>query len=258
VKLGLSQSVRLEQRLVQSPQMIQAMQILQLSGLDLLDRIQQELVENPFLEVEEVKEESAGEASAEAAGTAESAAGETGTAEGLADGVPGRDEPDRPEPERVETGDDRLVEELERLESESYDGWSRKPSDGEDGDKKLEAMANTPAGEKSLADALLEEFSFLDLDARSRKIAEYVAYSLDDRGYLTQTLEEIASEVEAEERGEDGVAPAEAAVQAEVAPPRRRLLPSRRPPPRRRHPRASSGPPAATVRRLRRRSTARA
>ena len=52
IRLGMTQSLRAEQRLVQSPQMIQAMQILQLSGLDLLDRIQQELVENPFLEVE--------------------------------------------------------------------------------------------------------------------------------------------------------------------------------------------------------------
>lgn len=202
MKLGLSQSARLEQRLVQSPQMIQAMQILQLSRLDLLDRIQAELVENPFLEVEDAKEETAGEAAAEAPEAGELPTGEAASSETLpGDGVPPRDEPDSPEPERVESGDDRLVEELERLGSEAYDGWSRKPSDGEDGDRKLEAMANTPAGEKTLAEALLEEFSFLELDERARTIAEYIVYSLDDRGYLTQTLEEIAVEVEAEEHG---------------------------------------------------------
>jgi RNA polymerase sigma-54 factor len=43
----------MEQRLLQSPQMIQAMQILQLPTLDLEARIQQELVENPFLEMDE-------------------------------------------------------------------------------------------------------------------------------------------------------------------------------------------------------------
>src|SRR5678815_911917 len=53
VKLGLHQSARLEQRLLQSPQMIQAMQILQMPALDLEARIQQELVENPFLELED-------------------------------------------------------------------------------------------------------------------------------------------------------------------------------------------------------------
>ena len=54
MKLGLHQSARMEQRLVQSPQMIQAMQILQLASLDLVDRIEQELTENPFLEAQEI------------------------------------------------------------------------------------------------------------------------------------------------------------------------------------------------------------
>src|SRR5262245_65995328 len=53
MRLGLSQTARMEQRLMQSPQMIQAMQILQLSALELEERIEQELTENPFLEVQE-------------------------------------------------------------------------------------------------------------------------------------------------------------------------------------------------------------
>ena len=51
MRLNLNQSARLDQRLIQSPQMIQAMQILQLSGLELEGRIEQELVENPLLEL---------------------------------------------------------------------------------------------------------------------------------------------------------------------------------------------------------------
>jgi RNA polymerase sigma-54 factor len=206
LKLGLSQSARLEQRLVQSPQMIQAMQILQLSGLDLLDRIQQELVENPFLEVEEGAAD--GESGAKDGAATEGA--DAGTGEASADGaevaVPADLGDPRAEDPRSENGRDRetesLVEELERLERDSTEGWSRPSSDGEEGDKKLEAMANTPDAEKSLAEALTEELAFLDLDARARKIAEYVIWSLDDRGYLTQSLEEIAAEVDAEERGE--------------------------------------------------------
>ena len=56
LRLGLHQSARLQQRLLQSPQMIQAMQILQLPLLDLEARIEQELTENPCLEREEAKE----------------------------------------------------------------------------------------------------------------------------------------------------------------------------------------------------------
>ena len=53
MKLGLHQSARMEQRMIQSPQMIQAMQILQLSSQDLTERVEQELSENPFLEMVE-------------------------------------------------------------------------------------------------------------------------------------------------------------------------------------------------------------
>jgi RNA polymerase sigma-54 factor len=50
MRLGLTQSLRAEQRLIQSPQMIQAMQVLQLPLLELKDQIDQELQENVFLE----------------------------------------------------------------------------------------------------------------------------------------------------------------------------------------------------------------
>jgi RNA polymerase sigma-54 factor len=170
VKLGLSQTTRLEQRLLQSPQMIQAMQILQMSALDLEERIEQELVENPFLETVEP-------------GAAERADEEEAhpSAEGQ------REAP-------VERGVQSMLEELERYERD-FDGGSRPPrASGEDGDRKLEAMANTPDVEKTLAEVLVEELAFLDLDARARKLAEYLLWSLDERGYLTAPLAEIAQE----------------------------------------------------------------
>src|SRR4249920_2284540 len=56
MRLGVSQSLRTEQRLVQSPQMIQAMQILQTPLLELKDQIDQELQENVFLERKDEEE----------------------------------------------------------------------------------------------------------------------------------------------------------------------------------------------------------
>jgi len=53
MRLDFQQQLRMEQRLLQSPQMIQAMQVLQLTTPELMDRIQAELEENPFLEVED-------------------------------------------------------------------------------------------------------------------------------------------------------------------------------------------------------------
>lgn len=48
--LELRQQVKLGQMLVMTPQLQQAIRLLQLSRLDLLERVQQELEENPFLE----------------------------------------------------------------------------------------------------------------------------------------------------------------------------------------------------------------
>ena len=147
----------MEQRLVQSPQMIQAMQILQLSALDLQDRISQELLENPFLEVNE----NAGEAD-DSSPKDEPVDGETAALEGM-------------------------IDELERYERDFGDGPQRRVSSDE-ADRKLEAMRNTPATYHSLGDALLEQIALLDLDERRRQLAEYLIYSLDPRGYLPDPL----------------------------------------------------------------------
>lgn len=191
MKLGLTQSARLEQRLIQSPQMIQAMQILQLPGLDLQDRIQQELVENPFLEVVDPDAQEKLEARPEGAEPA-------------------------PEPVEPETrGIENMLEELESYERDFSDGFRPRSSGGEDGDKKLEAMANTPDAEKTLAEDLIEELAFLDLDGRRRRIAEYLLYSLDERGYLQSSLDDIAREC-TNEQPTDGAEPVEPVTVAEL------------------------------------------
>src|SRR5262249_39907963 len=53
MRLGLTQSLRTEQRLVQSPQMIQALQILQTPLLGLKDQIGQGMQGKGFLELKE-------------------------------------------------------------------------------------------------------------------------------------------------------------------------------------------------------------
>ena len=152
--------------------MIQAMQILQLPAVDLQERIQQELVENPFLEV---VDQEAAEKAAEGKTEGEAPA-ETPVQGSDAAGVEG------------------MLDELERYERDFSDGWRPSHSGSEDGDKKLEAMANTPDTEKSLAEDLIEELAFLELDVRSRRIAEYLLYSLDERGYLSTSFEDMARE----------------------------------------------------------------
>ena len=78
MRLGLSQSLRTEQRLVQSPQMIQAMKILQCPMQELQEQIEQELDENVLLEVVEDQDTPEANDNQEATnGSTDSPSGET-------------------------------------------------------------------------------------------------------------------------------------------------------------------------------------
>ncbi|QDU84938.1 RNA polymerase sigma-54 factor [Planctomycetes bacterium Pla163] len=174
MRLGLNHLARMEQRLIQSPQMIQAMQILQLSSLDLAERIDQELVENPFLEVDEGASDRAGD-------------GEVGTdADAGADGEALSDR-------------DRMLQEFERLR-EFEDGRSSVRPDTEGADRKHEAMQNAPARPKNTAAVLMDQVALLDLEGDEREAAELIVYSLDAHGYLEDGLEDLAQRWSAERR----------------------------------------------------------
>lgn len=177
----------MDQRLQQSPQMIQAMQILQLSSLDLEERIEQELVENPFLEVADPN-------------SSESGTGDDEPLDSLSPTAPVVEEP----------GVSTLRDEFDRYERDLDDGTRRtRTGSAEDGDKKMEAMANTPDIEKTLAEVLVDELAILDLTPRQRKLAEYLLWSLDDRGWIPEPLEEIAIQCMNPEPGEDPIVPAD-------------------------------------------------
>src|SRR5262245_51289511 len=129
MKLGLHQNLRLEQRLLQSPQMIQAMQILQLPGLELRERVERELEENPFLEVVEPE-------------------------------APPAEEP-RPVREELSSDGARLelIGRLERLLEERPPGGggpARGAHDGEE-DAHYDALLNAPDPHGTIADRLLPD-----------------------------------------------------------------------------------------------------
>lgn len=155
--------------------MIQAMKILQLGTLDLRERIDQELVENPMLE--EAEAGSSEDGSTEKSDSAASESTESGeVAEGEIAAV------------------ERMLDDLERIERDFSDGTRATSGDGDEGDRKLAALANTPDMPHSMAEALHEELAFLDLGDRERAIAEFLIFSLDERGYLLQTVEELAAD----------------------------------------------------------------
>ncbi|MBL6756350.1 MAG: RNA polymerase factor sigma-54 [Planctomycetes bacterium] len=193
MKLGLNQSARMEQRLIQSPQMIQAMQVLQLPLLELSERIEQELTENPFLEVVEPDGDGASDDGADSAD-----GGGTEARVERADAGPASD------------GADAMLDYLERIDRDFGDGGPPRAAGGEEGDRKYEAMLNAPEGARSLAADILDQLSALELSDRERTVLEYVVWSLDERGYLTETPSTLAHELTREVQRALGTQGAEA------------------------------------------------
>src|SRR5438477_6182459 len=168
--MALSQT--LQQKLLQrlSPQQIQLMKLLQIPTANLEERIKEELEENPALEVtEEGKEDNFEEHT---------------------------EEFDAPEEEYDDSGDNAY----ENIDISDY------VSDGDDeiADYKLrddnygdnEEQKTVPLRvETTLHDLLIDQLGMLSLDERRYKIAEQIAGSVDDDGYLRRELSSIVDDL---------------------------------------------------------------
>ena len=167
MELGLRQ--RLEQRLVLAPQIIQSIEILQLPLQQLLERIEQEQIENPALEAAQDTEE------------------------------PTSRDDDRPAAEGRAAADDGFAS-IGRMEEDFHDYfWQASRRGGpppEDADRKQEALQNSPGRGETLGEHLRTQLHMMDLPARRAEVAEAIANNLDRHGRLTVTLEEIAGSLD--------------------------------------------------------------
>jgi RNA polymerase sigma-54 factor len=168
------------QRMVQTmhlaPRMIQSMEILQLPIMALQERIQQELQENPVLELKDSSDEPAADG------------------DGLELEAPPADDNRDPGADELIIDDGGGNElDFDRLEALSRD-WGdilneeHRPSRGgmdEEGDKKHDAMQNMASRPQSLQEYLNEQLSFLELNGDLAALVRYVITHIDDNGFLT-------------------------------------------------------------------------
>jgi RNA polymerase sigma-54 factor len=187
--MGMQMRPEMRQQMILAPRMIQSMEILQLPIMALQERIQQELQENPVLELQEDAREEDGAPAAEP------------EPEGF-DAVPANDRDDASDPQKELVIDDKGDNELDfdRLEAISRD-WEdhfneehRVSKNGmdEEGDKKHDAMQNMASRPQSLQDYLADQLSFLEASPPQMKLLRFLVTHIDENGYLTQPLEEIA------------------------------------------------------------------
>jgi RNA polymerase sigma-54 factor len=166
--------MRLEQRMKLSPQMIQAMEILQLPLLALQERIQQELTSNPVLELTEL-----GDGQAEVAEEDEPAGPSRGEESAVA-------RSSGQEYERLEEYGREHAEDLE---------WAERPrrsAAAGERDGKLDMLANAPALPATLIDYLLEQWAFVDAPEPVKAAGRVIITNIDEDGYFRVDLEELA------------------------------------------------------------------
>ena len=175
------QLLQQQQRL--TPQLIQAMNILQLPLMALESRIAQEIDGNPALEQIPSEEEYSDDPASAAEQETERAEG----AQTLAD-----EESGAPDFERL----DNLVREYDWIDDESeYRGTKSRARSLEEGDTKMEAMANTAARPISLQEYLTQQWNLVEQDERTRAIGARIIDFIDENGRLSTSLENIASEL---------------------------------------------------------------
>jgi RNA polymerase sigma-54 factor len=186
--------IRQSQALVMTPQLMQAIKLLQLSNLDLVAYVEAELERNPLLDRTNADGEAApGEANG--AQPPETPA-EDGAAWKIGDAEPSPavkteqadhrlddTSPDDSEPGRPRTSDGPA----------GYSEWAGVGSGGRDGeDYNLEAFV---ASETTLADWLREQLTLAIVDPARRMIGQYLIDLVDEAGYLAGDLATAAEKL---------------------------------------------------------------
>ncbi len=172
--LEIRQQLKLSQQLVMTPQLQQAIKLLQLSRMELVELVQQELEENPVLEegAETLDEKEVAEGGNDAQVTEPVAPAENvqeveGASEGLGD-----------------------------IDWQTYlDGYSLSSSvaDAYEEDEERPSFENLLTRKTTLADHLMWQLGLSRLNDQRRAIAAEIIGNIDEDGYLSASLEEIAS-----------------------------------------------------------------
>ena len=192
--------IRLGQHLTMTPQLQQAIRLLQLSALDLREEIQEALDSNPMLELAEDGHDSGGDDFGANGAGGESPAGSSGEATadgGRADDIVGSYEEGLEAvaaasvdaidgPELTDIGDDLPVD---SVWEDIYDSAvsSRVATTDADG-REYESQDSAV---QTLHDHLIWQMHMTNFSERDQEIALAIIDGIDDRGYLTVALEDI-------------------------------------------------------------------
>ena len=171
--LRIAQNLSLQQKM--APQLIQSLQLLQMSTLELELEIKQQLELNPLLEesLEQFEDQEEEQPEKEEEGI--------------------KEEEDLPQ-DMDEVDWDKVLD--DQFDTGAYNSERTEYDPNWEVDR--EPQENRITAIPPLVDQLYEQLSLSDLDPEDREIAKYIIGNLDDRGYVGCSLEEIAADLEIE------------------------------------------------------------
>jgi len=155
IKLGFDLTIEQTQKLVMTPELIQAIQILQFNTQELDAFVQEQLLVNPVLEQDQPREKTAGDGQ----------------------------EPARQENDQLDW--------KEFIRSGSYDDISYRNYRDKD-EERPDVYERYVTNEVTLPEHLMFQYQFATVDKGCRRVGKYIIESLDENGYMTSTTSEIA------------------------------------------------------------------
>jgi RNA polymerase sigma-54 factor len=161
VKLGYDLTIEQSQKLTMTPELIQAIQILQFNSQELETFVQDELMQNPVLEYDSTAEERREQ--------------EVSKSESM----------DKKEAEEADFDLREKVKEAE-YDDISYRQWEHRKENDEP------TFEQFVSKEETLEDYLLLQLTFSKLKGNDIKIGRYMVESIDENGYLTVELSQVA------------------------------------------------------------------
>jgi RNA polymerase sigma-54 factor len=178
--MEMRQQLKLSQQLVMTPQLQQAIKLLQLSRMELVDLVREEMLENPILE-DDV--ETQREVSADGADSGSSGDGADAQAEAA--------------PETEVKADEAAVNEIDwENYLDNYSMSAPMPAYRPDNDD-LPSLEATLTRSESLYDHLLWQLNMCELDDEQKAIGKLILGNIDNDGYIKEPpTSELAADAE--------------------------------------------------------------
>lgn len=181
MKLGYELIIEQSQKLVMTPELIQAIQILQFNIQELDTFVQEELLINPVLEK---AERSDMPAVSESSDSSESLDAESSPSQDTQESTLEKDT----EFDWAEYFKERGYDDI------SYRQWTSDP------DKNTYSYEHFVPSDTTLTDHLLLQLQLINLRPTCKAIAKYLIEALDENGYLTSSVTEVAKIFKASEK----------------------------------------------------------